>query len=86
MTIQTIPNVFVPLHDCDDRGPSSERIALAAVFIRRHLPEITTMFSMRTDDEGITLASHNRELLLVAASAIQACGSTRVDHIPHPLR
>lgn len=34
----------------------------------------------------ITMVHENTDLLDLAYSALQMCGSTRVDHIPYPLR
>lgn len=90
MATNALPIRWVRFEDDDDKGTAFERACLAAAFLTRHLPEIPFRPSMAV--EGgieiplITMVHENTDLLDLAYSALQACGSTRVDHIPYPLR
>ncbi len=90
MATNALSTRWVRFEDDTEIGTAFERAALAGAFLVKRFPEIMFRPSMvkvaGVDTPVITIAHQNRGLLAVVHAAMLACGSTRVDHIPHPLR
>lgn len=65
----------IQFKDSDLRGPAHEQAAIAAAFVRHHLPEVSVATS--THVPAITMRATSRDVVALASAAVIALDKPR---------